>query len=102
MFTGVCSSTAFMAILPSPSYLELKPLELHNHQVLEAIEQFTPDVVHVLSLPASPVLLFTLRNAACRWSMPKVRSLAFQRHEAPELKRNVHRIEIITHEADKF
>ncbi|HEV7928444.1 MAG TPA: glycosyltransferase family 4 protein [Verrucomicrobiae bacterium] len=45
-------------------YLELKSLELHNNQaVLETIEQFAPDLVHVFSLHGiSKSLLFTLHN----------------------------------------
>jgi glycogen(starch) synthase len=45
-------------------YLELKPMELHNNQVLlEVIEQFAPDVVQVFSLfGISKSLLFTLHN----------------------------------------
>jgi glycogen synthase len=47
------------------SYLELKSLELQNHQaLLEAIEQFAPDLVHVFSLRGlSKSLLFTLHNS---------------------------------------
>jgi glycogen(starch) synthase len=46
-------------------YLELKSLELHNHQVLlESIEQFAPDLMHVFSLHGlSKSLLFTLHNS---------------------------------------
>jgi glycogen synthase len=46
------------------AYLELKQMELHNNQVLlEAIEQFAPEVVHVFSLlGVSKSLLFTLHN----------------------------------------
>src|ERR1700723_2188635 len=36
---------------PVTAYLELKALELHNNQVLlEVIEEFAPEVVHVFSL----------------------------------------------------
>jgi glycosyltransferase involved in cell wall biosynthesis len=50
---------------PVTAYLQLKELELHNNQVLlEAIEQFAPEVVHVFSLfGISKSLLFTLHNA---------------------------------------
>jgi glycogen synthase len=46
------------------AYLELKALELHNNQVLlEAIEHFAPEVVHVFSLfGLSKSLIFALRN----------------------------------------
>jgi glycosyltransferase involved in cell wall biosynthesis len=46
-------------------YLQLKSLELHNHQVLlEAIEHFAPELVHVFSLHGiSKSLLFTLHNS---------------------------------------
>jgi glycogen(starch) synthase len=42
--------------------MELKPLELHNNEVLrETLEQFQPDVVHVFSLYGlSKSLIFTL------------------------------------------
>jgi glycogen(starch) synthase len=45
-------------------YLELRPMELHNNQVLlETIEQFAPELVHVFSLSGlSKSLIFTLRN----------------------------------------
>ncbi len=45
-------------------YLELKALELHNNEaLLDAIEQFAPEVVHVFSLNGvSKSLIFTLRN----------------------------------------
>ena len=47
------------------AYLELKSLELHNHQVLqEAIEHFAPELVQVFSLHGlSKSLLFTLHNS---------------------------------------
>jgi glycogen synthase len=47
------------------NYLQLKEMELHNNQVLlEAIEQFAPDVVHVFSLLGiSKSLIFTLYNS---------------------------------------
>ncbi|MGO8700676.1 MAG: glycosyltransferase family 4 protein [Limisphaerales bacterium] len=47
------------------SYLQLKSLELHNNRVLmEALEEFQPEVVHVFSLHGiSKSLLFTLRNS---------------------------------------
>jgi glycogen(starch) synthase len=43
----------------------MKPMELHNHGVLmETIEQFQPDVIHVFSLSGlSKSLIFTLRNS---------------------------------------
>ncbi len=45
-------------------YLELKALELHNNRVLmESLEQFEPEVVHVFSLHGiSKSLLFKLRG----------------------------------------
>jgi len=47
------------------SYPQLKSLELHNNRVLmEALEEFAPEVVHVFSLQGvSKSLLFTLRHA---------------------------------------
>src|SRR5580658_9306733 len=47
------------------NYLQLKEMELHNNQVLlEAIEQFAPEVVHVFSLlGVSKSLIFTLYNS---------------------------------------
>jgi glycosyltransferase involved in cell wall biosynthesis len=44
---------------------EMKPMELHNHSVLmETIQQFQPDVIHVFSLAGlSKSLIFTLRNS---------------------------------------
>jgi glycosyltransferase involved in cell wall biosynthesis len=46
-------------------FLQLKPLELHNHQVLrEAIEHFAPQLLHVFSLHGiSKSLLFTLHHS---------------------------------------
>ncbi len=46
-------------------YLELKSLELHNHQVLqEAIEHFAPELVQVFSLHGlSKSLIFALHNS---------------------------------------
>jgi glycogen synthase len=46
-------------------FLELKPLETHNNDVLrETIDQFQPDVVHVFSLfGMSKSLIFTLYNS---------------------------------------
>jgi glycogen synthase len=46
-------------------YLELKALELHNNGVLlESLEQFEPEIVHVFSLHGiSKSLLFTLRHS---------------------------------------
>jgi glycosyltransferase involved in cell wall biosynthesis len=46
-------------------YMEMKALEMHNHQVLqEVMEQVGPEVVHVFSLYGiSKSLVFTLRNA---------------------------------------
>jgi len=43
---------------------ELKPLEVHNSTVLmETVQQFQPDVIHVFSLHGlSKSLIFTLRN----------------------------------------
>jgi len=45
--------------------MDLKPLEIHNNQVLtETIDQFQPDVIHVFSLVGlSKSLIFTLYNA---------------------------------------
>jgi glycogen synthase len=50
--------------------MELKPLEIHNNDVLrETLEQFQPDVVHVFSLfGLSKSLVFTLYN----WKRPVV------------------------------
>ncbi len=47
------------------SYVALKALELHNNSVLmEALEEFKPDVVHVFSLAGiSKSLVFTLYNS---------------------------------------
>jgi len=47
------------------AYLELKAMELHNNQVLlEVIEEFKPEVIHVFSLfGLSKSLLFTLHNS---------------------------------------
>ena len=47
------------------SYLQLKSLELHNNRVLlEALEEFEPEVVHVFSLHGiSKSLLFTLHSS---------------------------------------
>ena len=46
-------------------FMELKPLETHNNDVLrEALDQFQPDVVHVFSLSGlSKSLIFTLYNS---------------------------------------
>jgi glycogen synthase len=46
-------------------FMELKPLEVHNNEVLrEALDQFQPDVVHVFSLfGLSKSLIFTLYNS---------------------------------------
>jgi glycogen(starch) synthase len=46
-------------------FLDLKPLEVHNHAVLmETIQEFQPDIVHVFSLHGlSKSLIFTLRNS---------------------------------------
>jgi glycosyltransferase involved in cell wall biosynthesis len=45
--------------------MELKPLEIHNNEVLrEVLEQFQPDVIHVFSLLGlSKSLIFTLYNS---------------------------------------
>jgi glycosyltransferase involved in cell wall biosynthesis len=45
--------------------MELKPLEIHNNEVLrDALDQFQPDVVHVFSLfGLSKSLIFTLYNS---------------------------------------
>jgi glycosyltransferase involved in cell wall biosynthesis len=50
---------------PVTSYLQLKSLELHNNRVLmETLEEFEPEAVHVFSLHGlSKSLLFTLRHA---------------------------------------
>lgn len=44
---------------------EMKPMEVHNHGVLmETIQQFQPEVIHVFSLTGlSKSLIFTLRNS---------------------------------------
>jgi glycogen(starch) synthase len=50
---------------PVTSYAPMKDLELHNNSALmEAIEEFKPDVVHVFSLAGiSKSLVFTLYNS---------------------------------------
>ena len=50
---------------PVTSYAQMKALELHNNSALmEAIEEFKPDVVHVFSLAGiSKSLVFTLHNS---------------------------------------
>ncbi|MGZ5546026.1 MAG: glycosyltransferase [Limisphaerales bacterium] len=44
---------------------DMKPMELHNHSVLmETIQEFQPDVIHVFSLAGlSKSLIFTLRHS---------------------------------------
>lgn len=51
---------------PVTGIMDLRPLEIHNNQVLaETIEQFQPDVIHVFSMVGlSKSLVFTLYN--CR------------------------------------